>query len=116
MESILNSIKKLIGLDESYTQFDTDMIIHINSAIASLNQIGVGPKDGFRITGVGETWNDFIGDGKNLSMVKDYIYLKVKLIFDTPSTSFVIDAYEKQIAELEWRLNVQVDPDDNGGL
>lgn len=108
-ESILNSIKKLLGPDSSYTVFDPDIILHINSVFATLHQLGVGPSDGFEITGDSETWSDFIGDSKILNSVKTYVYIKVRLLFDPPTSSFVLTNLEKTAEELEWRLNVAVD-------
>lgn len=108
-ESILNSTKKVLGLEPEYKAFDPDIIMHINSTFFNLQQIGIGPEAGFSINDESETWEDFIGDEKNRSAVKTYMYLKVRLIFDPPSTSFVITAMEKQIEQFEWRLNVQVE-------
>lgn len=107
--SILTSIKKLLGVPEEYDVFDTDIIIHINSAFSTLNQLGVGPPDGFYIEDATEQWGMFLGDDKQINSVKTYIYLKVRLLFDPPTTSFAIDAMKKQAEELEWRLNVQTD-------
>lgn len=106
MESILDTIKAMLGPVFDYQNvFETDLIVHINSAIGALTQLGVGPKEGYRITGATETWADFMGENELLfEMAKTYIYLKVKLVFDPPSTSFVIQAYENQIKELEWRI------------
>lgn len=101
--SILTDIKKTLGIQEEVTVFDPEIIIHINSVLASLVQIGVGPKDGFTIVDKSNEWNEFIGDEKLLSSVKTYVYLKVRLIFDPPTSSIVKDAFEKQIAEFEWR-------------
>ena len=106
MESILNSIKKLLGLNEEQTDFDTDIIIHINSVFSILNQIGVGPEDGFRIEDESLVWEDFIQDNKKLNDVKTFMYLKVKMMFDPPLSSAVIKAYEGIIDELTFRLNV----------
>lgn len=109
-DSILNSTKKLLGLGEDYTPFDTDVTIHINSALMSLQQLGLGPANGFWITDETQTWSQFIpANSPNISSVKTYVYLKVRLVFDPPSTSFVIEALEHQLAEIEWRLQVQVD-------
>lgn len=105
-ESILNSIKKLLGLDASYTAFDVDITIHINSALATLNQLGVGPINGLMIQNADTTWDAFLGDDVLLNSVQTYVYLKVRLVFDPPATSFVIAAFEKQIEELGWRINV----------
>ena len=110
-DSILTTIKKLLGIAEDDTSFDTDVIVHINMAINVLFQLGVGPSTGFSITGATETWSDYISDMSKLEMVKTYIYLKVKLVFDPPAQSRVIESYENQIKELDFRLNVQVDPE-----
>lgn len=108
-DSILDTIKKLLGPDQSYNYFDQDIIIHINTAIMNLTDIGVGPKEGFYIKSSKEVWSDFIADIKQFEAVKTYIYLKVKLIFDPPLSSSVIELFEKQISEIEWRLNSRVD-------
>lgn len=107
-ESILNSIKKLLGIAAEYTNFDTDIIIHINSVFMILNQLGIGPSEGFRIIDNTAVWNDYITEDDDLDAVKTYIYLKVKLLFDPPINSAVIEANKQLINELEWRLNVQV--------
>lgn len=105
MESILNTIKKMLGPSEEYDQFDTDIITHINTVFMTLTQLGVGPSDGFYIEDDTTTWLEFVPDLKNFQAIKTYIYLKVKLVFDPPQSSAVIEAMNKQIAELEWRLN-----------
>lgn len=107
VDSILTSIKKLLGLDESQTAFDVDIVIHINSALATLNQLGIGPEFGFTIDDAAPKWIDFLGDNQRLNPVKTYVYLRVRLLFDPPATSFAIDAIKDQISELEWRLNVE---------
>lgn len=109
MESILISIKKLLGLSEEYTQFDADVIIHINSVFLNLTQLGVGPKEGFMIEDETVYWEDFMDDAVQLQAVKSYMYLKVKLLFDLPLSASVIESMERSIAEFEWRLNVAVD-------
>lgn len=110
-ESILLSIKKLLGIGEDYHHFDTDLVIHINSVFAVLNQIGVGPSDGFVITGEDETWSDFIeGYQLKYSMIKSYVYLKTKLLFDPPLSSSVVGVINEQIKEFEWRLLVTASP------
>lgn len=109
MESILTSIKKLLGIEEEYTQFDNDIIMHVNSVFLNLTQLGVGPAEGFLIEDDTATWEDFIGDSNQLQAVKSYMYLKVKLLFDPPLSSSVIESMNRMIAELEWRLNVAVD-------
>ena len=110
-DSILNTTKKVLGLDPDYTAFDTDITIHINSVFSTLQQLGVGPPDSFAISGVEETWSQFIGGSKNINAVKTYVYLRVRLLFDPPATSFTIASMERQATELEWRLQVQVEED-----
>lgn len=105
-DSILDSTKKALGLDKGYDVFDTDILMHINSVFSTLNQLGIGPVEGFRIDGSEPTWTSFFGDDPNLDSVKTYMYLKVRLLFDPPSTSFAIESFKKQAEELEWRLNV----------
>lgn len=105
MESILNSIKQLLGIAEGDDSFDTDVTIHINSVFTVLKQLGVGPAEGFRITGEFETWNDFIPEDQLIELVKTYMYLKVKLVFDLSTTSSaVIEAINRSVNEFEWRL------------
>lgn len=115
-ESILTSIKKLLGIVESYEHFDQDIIIHINSAFMILRQLGVGPVKAFTIQDDGATWRDFLGDNYDLESVKTLVYLRVRLIFDPPSSSFAIESINKIIKELEWRLNVECDPVKEGEL
>ena len=109
MESILNSIKKLLGPGMEYDHFDPDIIIHINSAFSVLTQLGVGPAEGFFINDEAEKWEDFLPEEKMIHSVKTYIYLKVKLVFDPPLTSAVLESMKEQIKELEWRLPVAVE-------
>ena len=109
MDSILTSIKKLLGIDEEYSQFDSDIIMHINTVFLNLTQLGVGPEEGFLIEDDAATWDDFIGDSSQLQAVKTYVYLKVKLLFDPPLSSSVIESINRIISELEWRLNVAVE-------
>ena len=106
MESILTSIKKLLGITEEYDQFDPDIIMHINSVFMVLTQLGVGPSECFSIEDDTSVWSDFIQDTNKIEAVKSYIYLKVKLLFDPPLSSAVIDSTNRLINELEWRLNV----------
>lgn len=114
MDSILTSVKKMIGVHEDDTSFDVDIILAINSVFSILYQLGVGPKTSqFAITGASETWTDFMVD-ENVEMVKNYVGLKVKMIFDPPTIGTLAEAYKNQIAEYEWRLNVAVDPGDIG--
>lgn len=109
MESILTSIKKILGITEEYTHFDSDIIIHINSVFFTLNQLGVGPDNPFTIEDDSATWDDFVPD-QNVEAVKSYIGLKVRLLFDPPTNSALLSAIQEACKEYEWRLNVQVDP------
>lgn len=110
-ESILLSVKALLGPDADYDVFDQDIVIFINSAIATLTQLGIGPSEGFEITGEDETWEDFLGeDMRRINSVKIYVFMKVRLAFDPPASSYVLSAYEDSCKEFEWRLNVAVDP------
>lgn len=110
MDSILTSIKGLLGVDEEYTHFDPDITIAINSSLMAATQLGVGPSTGFMVTSKDQTWAQFLGDRKDLEAVKSYVYLKVRLLFDPPTNSFLIDSMKNQIQEYEWRLNVQAEP------
>jgi hypothetical protein len=117
-QSILISTKKILGIAEDYTVFDLDIITHINTAFSTLTQLGVGPANGFMIEDETTVWSDFItdyptgqyeapsGDDLQYNSVKSYVFLKVRQLFDPPTTSYLIAATEKQIQELEWRLNV----------
>lgn len=109
MESILISIKKLLGITEEYDHFDPDIIMHINSVLMTLNQLGVGPSEGLFIEDDTTTWIDLVSDNTKLEAVKSYIYLKVKLLFDPPLNSAVIEAMNRNISELEWRLNISAE-------
>ena len=106
MDSILTSIKKLLGIAEEYTQFDVDIIKHINTVFMILTQMGVGPPEGFSITGADETWDNFLSGSTNLEGVKTYVYMKVQLMFDPPTSSAKLDSANRVINELEWRLNL----------
>ncbi len=110
MESILTSIKKMLGITEEYEHFDADLIIHINSVFMILTQLGVGSDNGFSISGKDEVWSDFLVEEQQLELVKSYMHLKVKLLFDPPLGSAVIEVINRQISEFEWRLNAAVDP------
>lgn len=103
-DSIFSSVKKLLIGNSEDMEFDMDIRIHINSALGVLTQLGVGPKEGFFITGPSETWTDFAGNDKRLEMIKTFVYLKTKLIFDPPTSSILMQALEKQAAEYEWRI------------
>lgn len=109
MDSILVSIKKMLGISEDVKIFDADIIIHINSVFMILNQLGVGPSKGFSITDATSTWSEFIPNESSIEAVKSYVYLKVRLLFDPPTSSAAIESYNKMIAEFEWRINVMVE-------
>ena len=110
MESILASIKKLLGIAEEYTHFDADLIMHINSVLSILTQIGVGPAEGFSIKDESSVWEDFVPENSKLELIKSYTYMKVKLLFDPPLSSAVIESTNRMISELEWRIQVAADP------
>jgi hypothetical protein len=110
LESILTSIKKMLGIMERYTIFDADIIMHINSVFATLTQLGVGPSEGFSIEDDDSTWSDFIPEGSKLESVKSYMYLKVRMLFDPPLTSSVLESMNRMASEYEWRLQVAADP------
>lgn len=106
-KSILGSVRKLMGgIAEEEGPFDQDLILHINSVFDIVNQLGVGPKEPFSIVDDTETWDDFFSDAKVINMVKSYMYLKVKLLFDGPTTGVLHEAMERQVQEFEWRLQV----------
>jgi hypothetical protein len=110
--SILNSIKKMLGLDPDYDAFDVDIMIHINAVIGVLTQLGIGPKAGFAIADDTATWDDFLGAGQGspsdpkANLVQSYVYLRVRFLFDPPDGRYSIASYEAHLKELEWRLNV----------
>ena len=105
MESILTSIKKLLGIAEDYDHFDQDIIMHINTVLAILTQLGVGPATGFSIADKSAMWKEFVSNKLYYEPVKTYVYLKVKLLFDPPQSSIVLEATNRMISELEFRLN-----------
>lgn len=116
--SILTSTKKILGLAEDYTAFDLDVITHINTALSTLKQLGIGPPGGLAIEDETSDWSDFLDiSDSNYSDVKTYVYLRVRLLFDPPTTSYLLAALEQQIQQMEWRINVNreeadwVDPD-----
>lgn len=109
MESILNSIKKLLGIAEDYTHFDQDIVIHINSVFMDLTLLGVGPEEGFVIEDDTSLWVDFLNDSIKLEAIKSYMYLRVKLLFDPPLSSAAIEAINRDIERWEWRINVVVE-------
>jgi hypothetical protein len=106
-ESILLTIKKVLGLSTDLDSFDFDLIVHINSVFMILNQLGIGPAEPFSVVDNTTSWNDFIGEGTMLALVKSYMYLKVKLLFDPPTISYLIDSANRQIEEFEQRLVIQ---------
>ena len=106
MDSILTSIKKLLGIAEEYEHFDGDLILHINSVFSNLTLLGVGPSEGFSITDKTSKWDDFIDDDDRLNQVKTYMHLRVKLIFDPPSSSAVMEAIKRESDKIEWLLHV----------
>ena len=110
MESILTSIKKMLGIADEYTHFDADLIMHINSVLSILTQIGVGPLEGFSIKDKTGVWVDFIPENARLELVKSYTYMKVKLLFDPPLISAVIESTNRMTSELEWRILVAAEP------
>ena len=105
-DSILDTIKLKLGITSDYNAFDTDIITCINSALRYANQLGVG-NEGFRISDNTSKWNEFISEEENIDEVIDYIYLRVRILFDPPSSSYVLDSYKEAIKEMEWRMNVQ---------
>ena len=109
MESILNTIKKMLGIELDCTDFDLELVPHINSVLMAVIQLGVGPSTGLMILDDKNMWTELLGVRKDLESVKTYIYLKTRLLFDPPQSSFLIEAFKKEIAEIEWRLNIQVE-------
>lgn len=105
-QSILDSVKKMVGVDSSLTVFDLDILTHINSVFADLEQLGIGPVGGFMIEDNVPTWDAFLGDDPRLSSVKSYMYFRVRLMFDPPQTSYLIESFNAQVTKMEWRLNV----------
>lgn len=105
-DSILDSTKKVLGVPADYTVFDADILMHINTVFSTLNQLGIGPIDGFEVQDAGPTWESYLLGNPKYNMIKSYMHLRVRLLFDPPSTSYLITAYQKQIEELEWRINV----------
>lgn len=105
-QSILNSIKKVLGVAEDYTAFDVDILMHVNSVFSDLHQLGIGPDGGYAIEDTTTEWSDYLEGDLNLNSVKTYMYLRVRLLFDPPTTSYLLNAYKEQIQQFEWRLNV----------
>lgn len=109
MESILTSIKKLLGISAEYDHFDADIIMHINSVFMILTQLGVGPEEGFAISDEDAIWSDFTQDDKTIEAVKSYMHQKVRLLFDPPTSSAVTESLNRMINEFEWRLYIAAD-------
>lgn len=107
--SILLSVKKMLGPSADYDVFDPELIIYINSVFGTLHQLGVGPEEKFVITGDSELWSDFTTEGEEIEEVKSYMYLRVRLLFDPPSSSFVLSSFKEQMKELEWRLQCKAE-------
>lgn len=105
MNSILSTIKLMLGIEETFEAFDPIIIVYINSAFSTLYQVGVGPDGAFSIKGREETWDDLMVDTEMLNLVKTFIYLKVRLSFDPPANSFIVNSFDKQLDELTWRIN-----------
>ena len=105
-DSILQSVKKILGIPESTEAFDPDIMMHINTALSTLTQLGVGPAEGFMIDDETATWESLLDGDPRLNSAKTYVYLRTRMLFDPPSTSFLIEAMDRQIKELEWRINV----------
>jgi len=108
MNSILDSVKALLGIVDD-NSFDAELILHINSVFSILTQLGIGPPEGFYITNSSDTWNKFLGNAIDLELVKSYVYLRVRLLFDPPQNSFLVESIKKQCEEFEWRANVIVE-------
>lgn len=108
MSSILTDIKKQLGIEEDYTAFDPDIILLINGVLPTVRQLGVFDTP-FAITGQTETWNDLLGNKDDIEEIKTYVYLKVKLIFDPPTNSTVLESYKEFCKEFEWRMNIEVE-------
>lgn len=106
-DSILDTTKKVLGIDATYTAFDLDIITFINSAFSDLHQLGVGPVDGYAITNKDQVWQEFLNDDKTLNNVKSYVFLRVRLLFDPPQTAYLVQAFESQLDELAFRINVR---------
>ena len=108
-ESILDYVKKLLGIQKDYTHFDPDIIYGINAAFAVLTQLGVGPEEGFMVNDYTAKWTDFVSDTARLSLIKEYVCLKTRLLFDPPTSEALIDVMNKSASEYEWRLYIASD-------
>lgn len=109
MYSILSSIKKLLGIPDEYSQFDIDIIMHINSIFSILTQLGVGPKEGFYIEDEMTEWSDYLSNQTDIELVKSYMHMRVRLLFDPPTSSSVTESINRMISEIEWRLQVMIE-------
>lgn len=109
-DSILHDVKQMVGQEWDDTSYDLDIMTHINSVFFTLNQLGIGPSGGFMITDAATTWDAYLGAAKNLNAVKSYIYIRVRLLFDPPTNSFLVTNLQEQANQLEWRLMIEVDP------
>lgn len=112
MDSILDSVKKVLGIDKDYDAFDVDILMHINSVFSVLNQLGVGPEDGFAIEDASPTWDDFLEGDSRLNNIKSYVYMRVRMMFDPPTTGFLISSMKEQFQEMEWRISVRRESDE----
>lgn len=113
MTSILKEIRALLGPDQTYANYDTDLIMNINDAIGRLSELGIRPKDPFYVTGEGETWSDYVGDSPLLPRIKKYVYLSVRQAFDPPQSSFLVTSIKEQIEKLEWLISVSAEEESN---
>lgn len=109
MDSVLLSVKKMIGIPKDYDAFDTDIILNINTVFDGLNQMGVGPEEGFSISDDSTEWSEFLTFDRNSEMVKTYMYLKVRMLFDPPTNTSLANVYQEQLKEYEWRLLIFAD-------
>lgn len=109
-DSILTSIKKMLGATEDYTPFDDQLLIHINSVLSTVCQLGAGPDVPVKLVTGTETWDEVIGDNPYIEFIKSYVYIRTKLVFDPPQNSTILNALKEEMREIEWRLNVSVDP------
>ncbi len=109
MDVILASVKRMLGIEEEDVSFDPEILLHINSVFMILNQLGIGPKEGFLVEYGTELWRDFVPDRNDLALIKSYVYAKVRLLFDPPQNSFLVSNIEKLCSEFEWRLNVEAE-------
>lgn len=108
-DSILTSEKKLLGITEDYEEFDAELIVHINTIFGTLEQLGINSGTKFKIQDKFAVWTDFISDSEMIEEIKSYMYLRLRLLFDPPANSFVVNAFQEQIKEFEWRINVKGD-------